>query len=123
RAAYTVTDADIAAVKAAAVSEDQIFELAVCAAIGQATRQYDAALAALDAATEGNSDAPRHPREGPRGRDESEDRRDTRRPTAAGARRGQGQSLSSGLLWHADEGTQSGGNAVALPRGRSATAS
>jgi|SRR5262245_26311194 len=62
RAAYTVTDADIAAVKAAAVSEDQIFELAVCAAIGQATRQYDAALAALDAATEGNSDAPRHPR-------------------------------------------------------------
>jgi hypothetical protein len=33
------------------VSEDQIFEIAVCAAIGQATRQYDAALAALEAAT------------------------------------------------------------------------
>ena len=31
--------------------EDQIFELVVCAAIGQATRQYDSALAALDAAT------------------------------------------------------------------------
>jgi hypothetical protein len=33
------------------MSEDQIFEIAVCAAIGQATRQYDTALAALDAAT------------------------------------------------------------------------
>lgn len=52
RHAYTVTEADIAAVKASGVSEDQIFELAVCAAIGQATRQYDTALAALDAATE-----------------------------------------------------------------------
>jgi alkylhydroperoxidase family enzyme len=48
--AYTVTDADIAAAKAAEVSEDQIFELVICAAIGQATRQYDTALAALDAA-------------------------------------------------------------------------
>jgi hypothetical protein len=50
RHAYTVTDKDIAAVRATGVSEDQIFEIVVCAAIGQATRQYDAALAALEAA-------------------------------------------------------------------------
>ena len=37
--------------EAAGVSEDEIFELTVCAALGQATRQLDAALAALDAAT------------------------------------------------------------------------
>ena len=50
RHAYTVTDEDIAALRAG-LTEDQIFEIVVCAAIGQATRQYDAALAALDAAT------------------------------------------------------------------------
>ena len=50
--AYTVTDEDIAAVRTSGLSEDQIFELAVCAAIGEATRQYDTAIAALDAATE-----------------------------------------------------------------------
>jgi alkylhydroperoxidase family enzyme len=49
--AWTVSDADVAATKAAGVSEDQIFELAVCAALGQATRQIEAALAALEAAT------------------------------------------------------------------------
>lgn len=48
---YRVTDEDINAVKASGLSEDQIFEIVVCAAIGQATRQYDAALAALGAAT------------------------------------------------------------------------
>jgi alkylhydroperoxidase family enzyme len=51
RQAYKVTDEDIAAVRAAGLSEDQIFEIVVCAAIGQATRQYDTALAALDVAT------------------------------------------------------------------------
>jgi hypothetical protein len=51
RHAYTVTDADIAAVQATGLSEDQIFEIVGCAAVGQATRQYDAALAALEAAT------------------------------------------------------------------------
>jgi hypothetical protein len=51
--AYKVTDDDVAAVRASGVSEDQIFELAVCAAIGEATRQYDTAMAALDAAMEG----------------------------------------------------------------------
>ena len=50
--AYTVTDEDVAAVKAAGISEDDIFELVVCAALGQATRQHDSALAALDAAGE-----------------------------------------------------------------------
>jgi alkylhydroperoxidase family enzyme len=51
RHAYKVTDEDIAAVVAAGLSEDQIFEIVVCAAIGQATRQYDAAFASLKAAT------------------------------------------------------------------------
>jgi hypothetical protein len=59
--AYTVTDEDIAAVRASGLSEDQIFELVVCAAIGQATRQYGAACAALEAATERNQHAPRNP--------------------------------------------------------------
>ena len=49
--AYKVTDEDIAAARASGLSEDQIFEIVVCAAIGQATRQYDRALAALEAAT------------------------------------------------------------------------
>jgi hypothetical protein len=48
--AYRVTDEDIAAAKASGLSEDQIFEFVVCAAVGQATRQYDRALAALDEA-------------------------------------------------------------------------
>ena len=42
-----VTDEDVAAVLSSGVSEDQIFELVICAAIGQATRQYEAALDAL----------------------------------------------------------------------------
>jgi hypothetical protein len=50
--AYKVTDEDIAAAKASGLSEDQIFELVVCAAIGQATRQYHTALATLEAVTE-----------------------------------------------------------------------
>lgn len=47
-----VTDEDINDAKRSGLSEDQVFEIVVCAAIGQATRQYDAALAALEAATE-----------------------------------------------------------------------
>ena len=50
--AYTVTDEDIATAMAWGVSEDQIFEIVVCAAVGQATRQYDTAFAALESATE-----------------------------------------------------------------------
>lgn len=49
--AHTVTDDDIAAVKASGLDEDQIFELVVCAAVGQASRQHEAALAALREAT------------------------------------------------------------------------
>lgn len=45
--AYEVTDKDIESVKASGISEDQLFELVICAAVGQATRQYDNALAAL----------------------------------------------------------------------------
>lgn len=52
RHAYQVSDEDIAAVRASGLSEDQIFEIVVCAAVGQATRQHDTALAALDAALE-----------------------------------------------------------------------
>lgn len=51
RHAYRVTDQDIHAVMASGLSEDQVFEIVVCAAIGQATRQYDVALAALESAT------------------------------------------------------------------------
>ena len=47
RYSYKVTDEDIEAVKASGISEDQIFELVVCAAVGSATRQYDNALALL----------------------------------------------------------------------------
>jgi len=48
-----VTDEDVAAVLAAGASEDQLFELVVCAAIGQATRQYETALDALAEAMTG----------------------------------------------------------------------
>jgi hypothetical protein len=50
--AYKVTDEDIAAARASGLTEDQIFEVVVSAAIGQATRQYDTALVALEAVTE-----------------------------------------------------------------------
>jgi hypothetical protein len=50
RYAYRVTDDDICAVRMSGHNEDQLFEIVVCAAAGQATRQYDAALAALEAA-------------------------------------------------------------------------
>lgn len=53
RNAWKVTDEDVAAAKQAGLSDDEIFELAVCAAIGQSTRQLDAALAALHEATRG----------------------------------------------------------------------
>lgn len=45
--AYKVTDEDVAAAKAAGLTEDQVFELVVCAALGAAKRQHEAALAAL----------------------------------------------------------------------------
>jgi alkylhydroperoxidase/carboxymuconolactone decarboxylase family protein YurZ len=51
--AYQVTDHDVSAAKASGLSEDEIFEIVVCAAIGQATRQYDVARAALAEALSG----------------------------------------------------------------------
>lgn len=47
RHASLVTNEDVAVVVAAGLSEDQIFEIVVCAAVGQATRQYESARAAL----------------------------------------------------------------------------
>jgi hypothetical protein len=46
-----VTDADFAAAQAAGFTEDQLFELVICAAVGQSARMYEAGLAALDEAT------------------------------------------------------------------------
>jgi alkylhydroperoxidase family enzyme len=48
--AWKVTDEDVAAARQAGLTDDQIFELVVAAALGQSTRQLDSALAALDAA-------------------------------------------------------------------------
>lgn len=48
--AARITDEDTAAMRAVGHDDDHIFELTVAAAVGQASRQYDAAVAALDAA-------------------------------------------------------------------------
>lgn len=53
RHACRVTDDDIEAVRASGLSEDQIFELVVCAAVGESNRQYETAIAALNAAITG----------------------------------------------------------------------
>jgi hypothetical protein len=42
-----VTDADFAVAKASGYSEDQLFELVICAAVGRSARLYEAGLAAL----------------------------------------------------------------------------
>jgi hypothetical protein len=46
-----VTEADWAAAKTSGCTEDQLFELVVCAAVGKSTRLYEAGLAALAEAT------------------------------------------------------------------------
>ncbi|MFI5897344.1 hypothetical protein ACIA5D_45355 [Actinoplanes sp. NPDC051513] len=46
-----ITTADFIAAKAAGRSEDELFEVVVCAAVGQSARLYDAGLAALREAT------------------------------------------------------------------------
>lgn len=53
--AYKVTDDDVAALRAAGLGDDEIFELTVATAVGQASRQRDAAEAALDAALAGGA--------------------------------------------------------------------
>jgi hypothetical protein len=47
--AAQVTDTDFDSARQAGLSEDQIWETVICAAVGQAARQYEAGLAALDA--------------------------------------------------------------------------
>jgi alkylhydroperoxidase family enzyme len=42
--AYTVTDSDVDALKAAGLTEDEIFEQTVAAAIGQGLRRLDKAM-------------------------------------------------------------------------------
>jgi hypothetical protein len=42
-----ITDTDFAEAAAAGFEDDQLFELVICAAVGQANRQYEAGLAAL----------------------------------------------------------------------------
>jgi alkylhydroperoxidase family enzyme len=46
-AAYTVTDADVDRARAAGVSEDEIFEQTVAAALDEGLRRLDAALEAI----------------------------------------------------------------------------
>jgi hypothetical protein len=45
--AYTITDGDIEALKAAGLSEDEIFEQTVKAAVGEGLRRLDAAERAI----------------------------------------------------------------------------
>lgn len=47
-----IAEEDINRAKQSGLSEDQIFEIVVCAAIGQASRQYDSAKAAFEKARE-----------------------------------------------------------------------
>jgi hypothetical protein len=51
-----VAEADFAAARAAGFSEDELFELVICAAVGQSARLYDAGLAALAEAVAGEED-------------------------------------------------------------------
>jgi len=50
--AYTITDENISAARASGLSEDELFEIIICAAVGQATRQYETALLVLEAVTQ-----------------------------------------------------------------------
>lgn len=47
RHATQISDGDFAAARAAGYTEDQLFELVVCAAVGAADRQLDSAMQAL----------------------------------------------------------------------------
>jgi hypothetical protein len=46
-ASAQVTDTDFASAVQAGFTEDELFELVICAAVGESTRQYEAGLAAL----------------------------------------------------------------------------
>ena len=45
--AHRVTDVDVESVRNSGKTEDEIFELIICGAVGQASRQYSNALSAL----------------------------------------------------------------------------
>jgi alkylhydroperoxidase family enzyme len=45
-----ITDADFDHARAAGFTDDQLFEVVIAAAVGQSTRMYESALAALDEA-------------------------------------------------------------------------
>jgi hypothetical protein len=62
RHAFRVTDEDIAASIASGLSEDEVLEIVVCAAVGQANRQCDIALAALEVAAGRSEHAASNPR-------------------------------------------------------------
>jgi alkylhydroperoxidase/carboxymuconolactone decarboxylase family protein YurZ len=47
---HAVTDEHVLSALASGCSEDQLFELVICAAVGHAARQHDSALRALAAA-------------------------------------------------------------------------
>ncbi len=49
--AARITDGDLRAVIEGGLTEDQVFELVICAAVGQSSRQYASALEALDEAS------------------------------------------------------------------------
>jgi alkylhydroperoxidase family enzyme len=49
---FQVNDADFAAALQAGFTEDQLFELVICAAVGASSRLYHAALTALADATD-----------------------------------------------------------------------
>ena len=48
---FQVSESDFAAALAAGFTEDQLFELVICAAVGDSSRLYQAGLAALTEAT------------------------------------------------------------------------
>jgi alkylhydroperoxidase family enzyme len=50
--AAQVTDEDFDTARRAGLGEDEIWEIVVCAAVGQATRQYRAAVATLHGAVQ-----------------------------------------------------------------------
>jgi len=52
RRSFQVTDADFAGAVAAGFTEDQLFELVICAAVGESTRLYQAGLVALAKASD-----------------------------------------------------------------------
>jgi alkylhydroperoxidase family enzyme len=52
KGSFHVTDEDLAAALRAGFSEDQLFELVICAAVGESSRLYRAGLAALAGAVD-----------------------------------------------------------------------